>query len=575
MHIYFPLLLFIFTCSSIVHSLVISTSLGELDGKQVGDLHLFKKIPFAKPPVGKLRFQKPEPVESWNGILNAKEYGPACLSNSSVTKSIQKVLDEDCLHINIFTSDYCLKTKNCPVVEYLHGGALHYDSAVMFNDTVILNHFVKKDIVFVIPAFRLGIFSHFVIEDQSIAPNNLALFDILLAMEFIKSEVHNFGGDPNRVTLLGHSYGGTVAQILSFSTEVNTDLSLFQRYISMSAPSNFETFEYQFKKTLRFAEKANCIPKGSEHLTNKQKELYMRDCLQKIEAMELLRIQRSLEDDGYPTYGNSVIRGPIFQEVPEKNFMDTPKNVSALTGCTKYEVLSFDSYDDIGVSLGFQNPREVNVKYHQDQRNDQLGFSNKIRDETQEMLVQNRVKVDKLLEKGVPVYLYELTYPKHADHTDDLFYIMGVHPFEQDENERNIGEVYRTMFINFIKTGEPGIGFERSDLRTSSFFDIYWNETSGGRPKMRTDFEEPIMEYWTREMVHYDQTISKMKMGPVLPVVRSFSEPIGTSVFPFSYVLYLLLPFLAGFLVARYCCSRSQKNLYSQLDGNDYPIKNI
>ncbi|CAP26526.2 Protein CBG05798 [Caenorhabditis briggsae] len=513
MQIYFPLLFFIFTCSSIVHSLVISTSLGKLDGKQVEDFHLFKKIPFAKPPVGKLRFQKPEPAESWNGILNAQEYGPACMSNSSVTKSIQKVLDEDCLYINIFTSDNCLKTRNCPVVEYLHGGALHYDSAVMFNDTVILNHFVEKDIVFVIPAFRLGIFSHFVIEDQSIAPNNLALFDILLAMEFIKSEIYNFGGDPNRITLLGHSYGGTVAQILSFSTEVNTDL----------------------------------------------------------------RIQRSLEDDGYPTYGNSVIRGPIFQEVPEQNFMDTPKNVSALTGCTKYEALSFDSYDDIGVSLGFQNPREVNVKYHQDQKNDQLGFSNKIRDETQEMLVQNKVKVDKLLQNGVPLqtYLYELTYPKHADHTDDLFYIMGVHPFEQDENEKNIGEVYRTMFTNFIKTGEPGIGFERSDLRTSSFFDIYWNETSGDRPKMRTDFEESIMEYWTKEMVHFDQTISKMKMGSVLPVVRSFREPISTSAVPFSYVIFLLLPFLAGFLVAKYCCFRSQKNLYIQLDGNDYPIKNI
>ncbi|UMM20106.1 hypothetical protein L5515_015463 [Caenorhabditis briggsae] len=263
----------------------------------------------------------------------------------------------------------------------------------------------------------------------------------------------------------------------------------------------------------------------------------------KVEEKYKKMYEKLRENEGKQRKIEDEMRIKLNELDRQQNFMDTPKNVSALTGCTKYEALSFDSYDDIGVSLGFQNPREVNVKYHQDQKNDQLGFSNKIRDETQKMLVQNKVKVDKLLQNGVPIYLYELTYPKHADHTDDLFYIMGVHPFELDENEKNIGKVYRTMFTNFIKTGEPGIGFERSDLRTSSFFDIYCNETSGDRPKMRTDFEESIMEYWTKEMVHFDQTISKT--------------------------------FLAGFLVAKYCCFRSQKNLYIQLDGNDYPIKNI
>lgn len=567
--VYFSVLLLY---SPLVQSVIVSTSLGKLEGTQVGEYRIFKKIPFAKPPLGKLRFQKPVPPAPWEDILNAKEYGPACMSNSSVTKTIQKVLGEDCLHINIFTSEKCLKSKDCSVVDYIHGGALHYDSAVMFNDTVILDHFVSKDIVFVIPAFRLGIFSHFVVEDQSVAPNNLGIYDILLAMEFVKTEIRNFGGDSNRITLLGHSYGGTLAAMLSFSTEVNKDLRLFQQYISMSAPSNFEPLEFQMEKTIRFAKEANCIPKTSKLLKNKQKELYMRDCLLKIDALELLRIQRKLEDAGFPTYGGSVLRGPIFQEVPERRFMDTPKNVSALTGCTKYEVLSFESYDDIGLSFGYHNSKEVNAKYQKDKKNRSLGFSSKIRDETQEMFVQTKIRVDKLLEKGIPAYQYEYSYPKHSNHSDDLFYIMGVHPFEMDENEKKIGETYRTMFTNFIKTGKPGIGVEMSDLKTSSFFDVYWNATSGESPKMRTNFEQEILDYWTKDMVQFDHNVSKMKRKSLSPVVRSFDGPMVPSVFPFSYLLMFLAPFLAGFLLAK-CCSRERRNLYIQIDGYDYPIK--
>ncbi|CAL2040232.1 unnamed protein product [Caenorhabditis brenneri] len=485
----------------------IETSLGPIEGQQIGNFHVFKKIPFARPPIGKLRFQKPEPHAPWKDVLNAKEYGPACMSNSSTTKTIQKWVDEDCLHINIFTSENCLKSKNCAVVNYVHGGALHYDSAVMFNDTVLFNNFVSKDIVFVLPAFRLGIFSHFVVEDQSIAPNNLALFDILFAFEFVKSNIRKFGGDSNKVTLLGHSYGGTVAEMLSFSTEVNTDLSLFQQYIAMSSSNNFDSLEFQMEKTLRFAEHANCLPKKSKHiLTNRQKELYMRDCLQGKDAMELLRlhfelsllseqicfrIQRKLEEENFPTYGELVLRGPLFQEVPERNFMDTPKKVSALTGCTKYEVLSFHNFDDIGKSLLFDNPEEVDEKYKNDKKNGLLGFPN-VKDETQEMFVQTKTRVDKLRKHGIPAYLYEYSYPKHAEHTDDLFYIMGVHPFEQDENEKNLGDVYRNMFVNFIKTGKPGNGFEMTDLSNSSYYEVYWNETTGARPQMKNDFEKEV-----------------------------------------------------------------------------------
>lgn len=65
-------ILFLFSFSCFVDSVIVETSLGKLNGDQIGNFHLFKKIPFAKPPLGKLRFQKPQPAETWNGVRNAK-----------------------------------------------------------------------------------------------------------------------------------------------------------------------------------------------------------------------------------------------------------------------------------------------------------------------------------------------------------------------------------------------------------------------------------------------------------------------------------------------------------------------
>ena len=74
MHVFDPFfsLFFLVFCSSVVDSTVISTSFGQLDGDEIGEFHLFKKVPFAKPPLGELRFQRPEPANSWTGIRNAK-----------------------------------------------------------------------------------------------------------------------------------------------------------------------------------------------------------------------------------------------------------------------------------------------------------------------------------------------------------------------------------------------------------------------------------------------------------------------------------------------------------------------
>ncbi|KAF1757345.1 hypothetical protein GCK72_013800 [Caenorhabditis remanei] len=480
-------LLFVFECS------IIKTSFGRIEGNEVGNFRSFKKIPFAKSPLGKLRFQKPETPDKWDDVLNAKEYGPACMSNSSSTTSPQKWVDEDCLHVNIFTSQKCLMSKNCPVVFYIHGGEMYYDSAVMFNDTILFDTFAKRDIVLVIPAFRLGIFSHFSVYDQSIAPNNLGMFDILHALEFTKSEIHNFGGDIKQTTVFGHSYGGHIVSMLQFSTKINMDLSLFQRAVSMSTAFYFNTLEAEIEKTNRFAEHSNCsVPSAlAKKLSRNQQDTYIMECLQKIDGMELLRIQRSLEDAGFPLYDGLIVREPLIQEVPIAQLFDNPKNIPSLTGCTFAELDVYMAYHDVVGTLGFENYEECDEKFRTEKKDKDFELKNRA-DETMAILVQTKRRVGKLLDKNITTYLYEYSYPKHATHTDDLSYLMGVHLFEKDENEVKLAQFYQEIFTNFVKYGEPGEGFERTNAENSSYFNINWNETSGERPEMKNEYESEV-----------------------------------------------------------------------------------
>lgn len=550
-------------------SIILTTSYGKLDGKQVGEFHWFKHIPFAKPPIGKLRFQRPQIVEKWDGVRNATEYGPACMSNSTVSHSPQKWIDEDCLHLNVFTSDKCLNSKNCAVIVYIHGGDALYNSAVMFNDTFLLDSFVRNDLVLVIPAFRLGIFSHFTVKDQSIAPTNLAVYDILQSLDYVKLEIRHFGGTNKKITLLGHSFGGGIVTMMTFSPRINQDFSLFQKTIVLSAQQNFQIFESHIERTQTFAEHANCLIPTNK-MSRNEKDKYTLKCLQAKTGQELLRIQRSLEESGVAFYDGIVQREPLFPEGNPSEFLDSPKNIPMLTGCTRFEL--DDEPDDVQLAelFGFENPEECEARYRRDLIEGRFDKDNHT-DETLAMLVSTKTRVNKLLEKGIPTYLYQLRYPKHSEHVDDLYYLMGLHPFEEDENETHIKTVYREMVTNFAKFGHPGIGFEISDLKTSSYFDINWNETTGLRPQIRNDFEKKIMDYWLRDMVEYDKKISAEK---------KVKKNLRSSILDQSYhlereshfysVLFFIFSAVLLVLLCKVCCLRREQNLYIRIDGRDF-----
>lgn len=80
----------------------------------------------------------------------------------------------------------------------------------------------------------------------------------------------------------------------------------------------------------------------------------------------IFRVQRLLEDEGYPTYGYLVQREPLIQEIPYQEFMKSPKKIPMLTGCTRYEMDHSPAPKPIGQALGFENPEEVYMKFRKD-----------------------------------------------------------------------------------------------------------------------------------------------------------------------------------------------------------------
>ncbi|KHJ98992.1 Carboxylesterase [Oesophagostomum dentatum] len=152
------------------------------------------------------------------------------------------------------------KKASCPVMFYIHGGILNFESAVMFDDQFITDRYSSKDIVFVISAFRLGFFGVLAFEDDKVIPRNLALYDIIAGLEFIHQEVAAFGGDPNRVTVMGHSQGGSIAMIFAASSVIDPEKRLFQQLIALSPALNYRSTAERADLTWRLAHEVGARP---------------------------------------------------------------------------------------------------------------------------------------------------------------------------------------------------------------------------------------------------------------------------------------------------------------------------
>ncbi|XP_053687329.1 juvenile hormone esterase-like [Sabethes cyaneus] len=225
-----------------------------MEGWLEGPFEAFIGIPYAKPPIGKLRFANPVPNDRWKAgtIYNATEEKPMCTQKNDLFPNAPVQGSEDCLYLNVYRPKSQNDTKAAlPVMVYIHGGGFFSGGA----STSLLGpeYFMDtKRTILVTLQYRLGVFGFFSTGDGA-APGNFGLKDQVLALQWVRKNIAKFGGNPEQVTLFGQSAGGASVQMHMISP---MSKGLFAKAIPMSgsavSPWNFPTakpFELAIKQT--------------------------------------------------------------------------------------------------------------------------------------------------------------------------------------------------------------------------------------------------------------------------------------------------------------------------------------
>lgn len=216
-------------------SAIVKTKQGSVRGTEGHAARVWKGIPFAKKPVGDLRFQPPEPPEAWEGTFEANEFGPVCTQNKDIAAMLgapAENMSEDCLYLNIWAP--AGPREGLPVMVWIHGGAFRagagssplYDGASMAEN---------GGVIVVTINYRLGAFGflHLAGLDSSYSAN-LGLLDQIAALKWVRENIKAFGGDPEQVTVFGESAGAmSIASLLAMPAAKG----LFQKAILESGAS--------------------------------------------------------------------------------------------------------------------------------------------------------------------------------------------------------------------------------------------------------------------------------------------------------------------------------------------------
>ena len=216
---------------------IIETTSGKLEGMKKKNGLAFRGIPFAKPPIGKLRFLPPQPPEPWSGLREAKAYGQAAPQHESGIEFMDAgvPLDEDCLYLNVYTPS---TEGSRPVLVWIHGGGFSLGSGSQKGyNTGTLS--MKGDVVVVTINYRLGPLGYIYLAGHGGndwgASANLGQLDQIAALKWVRDNIAGFGGDPNNVTIFGESAGSAAVAALLAMPDAK---GLFHKAIGESGTAN-------------------------------------------------------------------------------------------------------------------------------------------------------------------------------------------------------------------------------------------------------------------------------------------------------------------------------------------------
>ncbi|GMR57552.1 hypothetical protein PMAYCL1PPCAC_27747, partial [Pristionchus mayeri] len=428
------------------------------------------------------------------------------------------------LTMNIFTSKECRESNSsCPVAVFVHGGSALYSGPLNFPDESLVTNFGKQGIVLVTFAYRLGVFGVMALGDENVLPANLAMHDIVEALRFTQREIHNFGGDKNQVTLMGHSTGATIVVTMVFSPAVNkpSEIPLFTRAIGMSSSTVYESESKQVSRSHVVAKHLGCEGTAQEIL----------DCMMRLSTDEI--IKGATQVGGPNEFSPSHLAGittsgelmPIHNtdelRKNQKAHMDGLEQPTKLLLGTMWNEFRFDDaridtalqkvngdITQVMDILGVLNPEECAKRYYDDMK---LGKFNPSYDTlSQAMFVTTSLFAQSQARTGAEVYLYQWDYTKHSQHADDLYYFMGMKKDPLDQDEKWLSRVYPLYFTNFIRGLPLAPDWTPLDPELMNYYSINKSFSNDDEPRMRMAYHHDLTDYY-KAVAKFDEKVTITK----------------------------------------------------------------
>lgn len=512
------------------HSNVFLASCGPVRGNlyRHGDKSVdgFLGIPYAKPPVGDLRFKKPVLSEIWSEPRDCFEYGPRCPSSGMFFEKIdlknQDVPDEaNCLTLNVFRPRWQSKEYiKRPVMVFIHGGGFELCASRDFCDYSLTGTLPLKDVVLVSVNYRLGALGFFSTGDET-CPGNFGLWDQTLALEWVQRHIASFGGDPNNVTIFGQSAGGVSVDLLSLSPHSR---DLFHKFIPMSGsahvPWGIRTSVNQKQVSLEYARSKGFTGSGSTELLEFMNNLPAEKLLERTgfehSISGMVSFSPNLDEDFFPKPLDELRRDaskkPVMIGMTEHEgllFAFTDPNFTTSTEMMKKKISEEYKKDLV------ENPEKV----HQEVFDFYMNLKSLSNEEKFVAYVGDSIfnagvllAAESLANHGNEVYFYVFNYCnpdgfgpignmfpfKAPTHCTELRYIIGegvFSTFDPNEEDLKMMDYMTTLFTNFAKHGNPNIPgstkWEVYDPRQNSkHFQISFPES-----EMRGEFHEGRFQF--------------------------------------------------------------------------------
>ncbi|NP_999411.2 liver carboxylesterase precursor [Sus scrofa] len=483
---------------------VVDTAQGRVLGKYVSleglaqPVAVFLGVPFAKPPLGSLRFAPPQPAEPWSFVKNTTSYPPMCCQGpiggqmlsdlfTNRKERLTPEFSEDCLYLNIYTPADLTKRGRLPVMVWIHGGGLVVGGASTYDGLALAAH---ENVVVVAIQYRPGIWGFFSTGDEH-SRGNWGHLDQVAALHWVQENIANFGGDPGSVTIFGESAGGESVSVLVLSPLAK---NLFHRAISESGVALPVGL---VRKDMKAAAKQIAVLAGCKTTTS----AVFVHCLRQKSEDELLDLTLKMKFFALDLHGDpreshpflpTVVDGVLLPKMPEEILAEKDFNtVPYIVGINKQEFgwllptmmgfpLSEGKLDQkTATSLLWKSypianiPEEltpVATDKYLGGTDDPVKKKDLFLDLMGDVVfgVPSVTVARQHRDAGAPTYMYEFQYrpsfssdkkPKTVigDHGDELFSVFGA-PFlkgDAPEEEVSLSKTVMKFWANFARSGNP------------------------------------------------------------------------------------------------------------------------